>query len=163
MTQQEQPRKRRPIQHSGCSMLLRHSMATLSSHTMYQVRIHERTLTGNFSMYKRQPPRSDGTYTYPGQVLRLDKAQQGTPDAGYRWEVHRNRVCKRLGWTALKSEPSAYLICRGTAYTQMLASTDVFIVASNCPVFLKEQREAFKREWNITLPDLVSQHAGVKI
>jgi hypothetical protein len=111
----------------------------------------------------RQPSRSDGTYTYPGHVLRLDKAQQGTPDAGYRWEGQRNRVCKRLGWTALKSEPSAYLICRGTAHTRMLANTDDFMVASNCPVFLKEQREALKREWNITLQDLVSQHAGVKI
>jgi hypothetical protein len=28
---------------------------------------------------------------------------------------------------------------------------------------LKEQREAFKREWNITLQDPESQHAGVKI
>jgi Reverse transcriptase (RNA-dependent DNA polymerase) len=111
----------------------------------------------------RQPLRSDGTYAYPGQVLRLDKAQQGTADAGYRREGHRNRVCKRLGWTALKSEPSAYLICRGTAYARMLASTDDFIVASNCPVLLKEQREAFKRECNITLQDPVSQHAGVKI
>jgi hypothetical protein len=44
----------------------------------------------NFTVYMVQPPRSDGTYTLPDLELRLDKAQQGTPDAGYRWEKHRN-------------------------------------------------------------------------
>jgi hypothetical protein len=45
----------------------------------------------------------------------------------------------------------------------MLANTDDFIVAFNCPVLLKEQREVFQSEWNITIQDPVSPHAGVKI
>jgi hypothetical protein len=44
----------------------------------------------------------------------------------------------------------------------MLARTEEFIVASNCRVLLKEQREAFRSEW-ITIQDPVSRQAGVKI
>jgi hypothetical protein len=112
-----------------------------------------------------QPTRSDGTYTFPSMVLRLDKAQQGTPDAGYRWEMHRNDTCGRFGWNVLKTEPSAYYIenHNGSKYARLLASTADFVISSNCIAFLAEQRDKLVQEWQIAVQFPVTQHAGIKI
>jgi hypothetical protein len=75
----------------------------------------------NFTAYMVQRPRSDGTYTVPDMVLRLDKAQQGTPDACYRWEKRRNDTSRRFGWNVLKTE--------------------------GCIAFLAEQRNKLKEKW----------------
>jgi Reverse transcriptase (RNA-dependent DNA polymerase) len=119
----------------------------------------------NFTVYMVQPPRSDGTYTVPDKVIRLDKAQKGTSDAGYRWEKHRNDTFRRFGRNVFKTEPSAYYIENhdGSNYARLLASTNDFVIFSNCIAFLAEQRDKLVQEWQITVQFPVTHLAGIKI
>lgn len=117
----------------------------------------------DYVVYMRQPARADGSMTYPGKVMRLDKAQQGAPDAGHRWEKHRNVNFADLGWTVLKSEPSAYYITEGRTYARLLASTDDFIISSNSLEYLAKHRAAFRKLWDVTVQSPVQQHAGIKV
>jgi hypothetical protein len=120
----------------------------------------------NFRVYMVQQPRSNGTYTVPDMVLRLDKAQQGPPDAGYRWGKHRNDTLRRFGRNVLKTAPAAYYIENqdGSKHARLLASTDDFVISSSfCIAYLDEQRNKFKQECLITLQFPVTQHAGINI
>lgn len=118
----------------------------------YKVRLH-------------QPRRADGLYTKAGHDVLIVNAQQGVPDAGNRWEKHRNAIFRRRGWRALSSEPSAFRITSadGKSYARLLATTDDFILTSNNLAYLHHLRDAFVDEWDITVQSPVDQHAGLKV
>jgi hypothetical protein len=50
----------------------------------------------NFRVILRQPKRSNGSLTNPGKQYLIAKAQQGAPDAGFRWESHQKCELTRL-------------------------------------------------------------------
>jgi hypothetical protein len=62
----------------------------------------------NFRVILRQPKLSNGSLTHPGQQYLIAKAEQGAPDACFRWESNRNCKLTRLGWKNIKSEPGAF-------------------------------------------------------
>lgn len=119
----------------------------------------------DYPTFLKQPPRSDGSLTYPNQDIRLDGAQQGAPDAGNRWERHRNSVFQNLGWKGLASEPSAFLYdCpRTKEKARLLASTDDFVVSSTSLALLERLRKQLMQTWNVTVQSPVKQHAGLKV
>jgi hypothetical protein len=115
------------------------------------------------------PPYSDGSLTAPGQVSVMQRAMQGAPDAGHRWERYRNDTLISWGWALLPSEPSAFIIHSADKLhtARLLADTDDFLVSSTSATFLSTLRSEFEREWQITIqcltPSSPIQHTGLRI
>jgi hypothetical protein len=117
----------------------------------------------------KPPPYSDGTLTAPGQICVMQRAMQGAPDAGHRWERYRNDTLLSWGWAALPSEASAFIIHSSDKLhtARLLADTDDFLVTSTSAIFLSDVRSAFERQWQITIQQLTPsspiQHTGLRI
>eukprot|EP00173_Palmaria_palmata_P004659 Plantae.Rhodophyta-Palmaria_palmata.ctg6789.p1 GENE.Plantae.Rhodophyta-Palmaria_palmata.ctg6789~~Plantae.Rhodophyta-Palmaria_palmata.ctg6789.p1 ORF type:complete len:238 (+),score=3.70 Plantae.Rhodophyta-Palmaria_palmata.ctg6789:464-1177(+) len=107
----------------------------------------------NFQVFLRQPKRANGTYTHLGCHFEICKAHQGAPDAGHRWEKHRDFRLVSLGWTRIRSEPDAFIRTNGKHSARLLASTDDFLVSCSDPVFLSTLRHELQLEWDITIQD----------
>ena len=118
-----------------------------------------------FKVRLHQPRRADGTYTKPGHDVLIINAQQGVPDAGNRWQLHRNTIFRKLGWKPLSSEPSAFIIRSPDqrSYARLLATTDDFLLASNNASYLHTLRDEFVDAWDISIQTPVIQHAGLKV
>ncbi len=85
-----------------------------------------------YRVVMKQPRRADGTLTAPGNLVLILRAQQGSPDGGYRWERHRNARLTDWGWTVLRSEPSLFIYVDKESgdIARLLADTDGFLMTS---------------------------------
>ncbi len=63
----------------------------------------------SYRVTMQQPRHANGSYTTPGKVVLLQKAQIGSPDGAYLWERYRIECLRNWGWTQLKTEPSCFL------------------------------------------------------
>lgn len=119
----------------------------------------------NHRLTMQQPRRSDGTFTAPGKVILIHRAQQGSPDGGYRWERYRNTSLENWGWTQLSAEPGCFIhVDRDTGqFVRLLADTDDFLLSSPYPSLLDKMYSQLQSEWNVVEQRPVEQHMGVAI
>jgi hypothetical protein len=93
----------------------------------------------------------------------MDKAMQGAGDVNRLWVEHRDRCIMYWGWTRLTAEPSAFYISSNSNFIRLVADTDDLLLATNSPLYLKQVRHKFIREWQITIQKPVKQHANLRI
>lgn len=112
-----------------------------------------------------QPARSDVTYSAPGKIVRINCAQQGSPDGGYRREKHRNAVLRKHGLQPISSEPSVFIYrCPKTKCSvRMVADTGYFVVTCSDNSDLADSIELLIQDWSAKEQDPVQQHEGVSI
>lgn len=139
------------------------SRETSTRNGMCQMPFLEHQQTQTFTNYPRQPCRSDGTFTHPGCHFKICNAQQGAPDAGKRWEKHRDTNLIRLRWKKLKSEPGAFYIEQNHRHAHLLCTTEDFLVSSSSRTYLQFLRKQLVDLWDITIQSPLTQHTGIAI
>ncbi len=87
---------------------------------MFQERIRRAPADPNFRVIMKQPRRSDGSFTAPGKVVLLEKAQWEAQMGDSLWERYRNKSLRAWGWRQLHSELGASFT-RTTGLVPMLA------------------------------------------
>lgn len=99
----------------------------------------------NYRILMRQPRRSDGSYTAPGEHVVMERAPMGIPNGGYLYEKYRNK------YRQLKSEPSCFIFdgTNNNSFVRLLADTNDFFLSSNYPPLLQSSINKLKDSWNV--------------